>query len=90
MLRAMPTIAMDIWRIRMITLDNRHASGGPGNVCRVDERSEPGVLNIAVAPRDVAARMSRAWVAWSGWSVPSRVKWRSARNCASMRFSYEA
>ena len=35
-------------------------------------------------------RMRRAWVAWSGWSVPASVKYRSARNCASMRFSQEA
>jgi hypothetical protein len=35
-------------------------------------------------------RMRRAWVAWSGWSVPARVKYRSARNCASILFSQEA
>ena len=35
-------------------------------------------------------RMRRAWVAWSGWSVPASVKYRSARNCASIRFSQEA
>jgi hypothetical protein len=35
-------------------------------------------------------RISRAWVAWSGWSVPASVKYRSARNCASILFSQEA
>jgi hypothetical protein len=35
-------------------------------------------------------RMRRAWVAWSGWSVPASVKYRSARNCASILFSQEA
>jgi hypothetical protein len=29
-------------------------------------------------------------LAWSGWSVPASAKYRSARNCASMRFSQEA
>jgi transposase InsO family protein len=35
-------------------------------------------------------RMRRAWVAWSGWSVPASVKYLSARNCASILFSQEA
>ena len=35
-------------------------------------------------------RISRAWVAWSGWSVPASVKYRSARNCTSILFSQEA
>ncbi len=35
-------------------------------------------------------RMRRAWVEWSGWSVPASVKYRSARNCASILFSQEA
>ncbi len=35
-------------------------------------------------------RIRRAWVAWSGWSVPASVKYLSARNCASILFSQEA
>jgi hypothetical protein len=35
-------------------------------------------------------RVRRAWVAWSEWSVPASVKYRSAWYCASMRFSQEA
>src|ERR1700683_5261522 len=35
-------------------------------------------------------RMRRAWVAWSGWSVPASVKYLNARNCASILLSQEA
>lgn len=47
-------------------------------------------LLVLVLRQWMYRRMRRAWVAWSGWSVPASVKYRSARNCASMRFSQEA
>ena len=35
----------------------------------------------------MSRRIKKAWASWLSWSVPSRQKWRSAVNWASMRLS---
>ena len=59
-----------------------------GYVCPLDDAAESFVVGVVVAP-DMYRRIMLACSLWLAWSVPSSVKYRSAVNCASMRFNQD-
>jgi hypothetical protein len=65
------------------------ASAASGDVCPVDDAAEPFVAQAWLLRQMMYRRIILARSLWLAWSVPSSANYRSAVNCASMRFNQD-